>query len=132
MPRTALFAFAVAFALSASGTASAQSRRTGSSDDSCRDGSRGRQSRHCEVRESTIQGVNPIDIDAGQNGGIKLRGWDRADVLVLARIEAYGDSDAEARALHPPCVLKPLARPCAPKARPAATVFPIATTRTGQ
>ena len=46
-----------------------------------------------------MQGVNPIDIDAGQNGGIKLRGWDRADVLVRARVEAYGESDAEARSL---------------------------------
>ena len=46
-----------------------------------------------------MQGVNPIEIDAGQNGGIKLRGWDRADVLVRARIEAYAESDAEARAL---------------------------------
>jgi DUF4097 and DUF4098 domain-containing protein YvlB len=98
MPRTHCVAAVAALSLLAT-TASAQSRRYDSDDDWCRDGSRGRQARHCEVRESTMQGVNPIDIDAGQNGGIKLRGWDRADVLVRARIEAYAESDAEARSL---------------------------------
>ena len=98
MPRTHCLATVAALSLVAT-TASAQSRRYDSDSDWCRDGSRGRQVRHCEVRESTLQGVNPIDIDAGQNGGIKLRGWDRADVLVRARIEAYAESDAEARAL---------------------------------
>jgi hypothetical protein len=97
MPRTHCLATVAALSLLAT-TANAQSRRY-DSDDWCRDGSRGRQVRHCEVRESTMQGVNPIDIDAGQNGGIKLRGWDRGDVLVRARIEAYGESDADARAL---------------------------------
>ena len=98
MPRTHCVAAVAALSLLVT-TASAQSRRYDSDGDWCRDGSRGRQVRHCEIRESTMQGVNPIDIDAGQNGGIKLRGWDRADVLVRARIEAYAESDAEARSL---------------------------------
>jgi len=98
MPRTHYLAAVAALSLVAT-AASAQSRRSDSDDDWCRDGSRGRQVRHCETRESTMPGVNPIDIDAGQNGGIKLRGWDRADVLVRARIEAYAESDGEARAL---------------------------------
>jgi hypothetical protein len=51
----------------------------------------------CEVREETVSGVNPLDVDAGQNGGIRVRGWDRADALVRARIVGYADTDAEAR-----------------------------------
>jgi len=79
--------------------ASAQSRRSFADDDWCRNNSRSRSVRHCEVRESTMPGVNPLDIDAGQNGGIRLIGWDRGDVRVLARIEAYGETEADARAL---------------------------------
>ena len=35
------------------------------------------RARHCEMREDTIGGANPLDIDAGRNGGIRVRGWDR-------------------------------------------------------
>jgi hypothetical protein len=52
---------------------------------------------HCEVREQTLAGTNPIDVDAGRNGGICVRGWDRADVLVRARIVGYADTYTEAR-----------------------------------
>jgi DUF4097 and DUF4098 domain-containing protein YvlB len=54
---------------------------------------------HCEVREATLPGTNPLDVDAGTNGGIRVRGWDRADVLVRTKIAAYAESDAEARQL---------------------------------
>lgn len=83
----------VALALSVS----AQSSRNRFDD--CNDGGRSRQARHCEVRESTLSGVNPIDVDAGRNGGIRLHGWDRSDVQVLAKVQAYADTEAEARRL---------------------------------
>jgi DUF4097 and DUF4098 domain-containing protein YvlB len=51
------------------------------------------------MREDTIGGANPLDIDAGRNGGIRVRGWDRGDVLVRTRIESYADTDADARRL---------------------------------
>ena len=56
---------------------------------------------YCEMREETIAtgAVNPLDIDAGQNGGIRVRGWDRADVHMRARVQASADTDAEARQL---------------------------------
>jgi hypothetical protein len=54
---------------------------------------------HCEVREDTIGGANPVEIDAGHNGGIRVRGWNRGDVFVRSRIAASADSDAEARRL---------------------------------
>ena len=41
--------------------------------------------------------MNPLDVDAGRNGGIRVRGWDRADVHVRATVSAWADTDAEAR-----------------------------------
>ncbi len=70
-------------------------RRTGLAD--CADQADPDRGFHCEVREATIGGANPIDIDASPNGGIHVRGWDRGDVLVRARVSAHADTDAEAR-----------------------------------
>jgi hypothetical protein len=100
MPRTGFRSLVVVSAVLsvASVTGTAQSRRSGGYDD-CNDGGRSREARHCEVRESTMPGNNPLDVDAGQNGGIKIHGWDRGDVLVRAKIQTYGDTEADARAL---------------------------------
>src|SRR5262245_54410223 len=56
---------------------------------------------YCEVREETIAtgAVNPLEVDAGQNGGIRVRGWDRPDVHMRARVTASAASEAEARQL---------------------------------
>src|SRR5262252_360727 len=56
---------------------------------------------YCEIREETIAtgAVNPLDVDAGQNGGIRVRGWDRPDVHMRARVNASAASEAEARQL---------------------------------
>ena len=68
-----------------------------SADTWCGENSNQDRSVHCEVRDATIPGVNPIDVDAGPNGGIAVRGWDRTDVSVRAKVVAYAESDAEAR-----------------------------------
>lgn len=62
----------------------------------CEDRSRDRAS-HCEVREETMAGGNPLDIDATPNGGIRVRGWDRSDVVLRANIVGYADRYDEAR-----------------------------------
>jgi Putative adhesin len=83
-----------------SGPAQAQSRRSGfgrSADEWCHDNGSGDRASHCEVREATIAANNPLDIDAGRNGGIHVRGADRSDAYVRARIVGYADTDAEAR-----------------------------------
>src|SRR5262245_16697498 len=85
-------------ALALSAPAMAQSRRN----DDCNDDWSGRrngerQYRHCEVRDFTLPGVNPLDIDAGTNGGIRVHGWDRADVVIHAKIQAYARTEADAR-----------------------------------
>ena len=101
MLRTALVTAVAAIVLVGAGSAQSRGRdttRTGSL--SCADRHRdGDRATHCEVREDTIGGANPLDIDAGRNGGIRVRGWDRGDVLVRARIEAQADTDADARRL---------------------------------
>ncbi len=103
MLRTALLTTAVAAALVATGAAQSRNRdstragtRAGSMtcDDSRQDG---RRASHCEMRESTIGGANPIEVDARRNGGIHVRGWDRGDVQVRARIQTSAATDAEAR-----------------------------------
>jgi hypothetical protein len=104
MLRTALVTTAVAAALVAAGSAQSRNRDTRESTRAgtlaCNDRNNNRdRATHCEVREDTIGGANPLDIDAGRNGGIRIRGWDRGDVLVRTRIEAYADTDANARRL---------------------------------
>src|SRR3954462_11546051 len=99
MLRTALIATTVAAAFVAVGSAQSRNRdaaRTGTL--SCNDGN-GYDDRatHCEVREDTVGGANPLDINAGRNGGIRVRGWDRGDVLVRSKIQTSAATDADAR-----------------------------------
>lgn len=67
-----------------------------SQDDWCRGE---RRADACEVREDTLPGTRVIDLDARGNGGVRVRGWDRPDVHLRARIAVYADSDVEARAI---------------------------------
>src|SRR5215211_2556837 len=98
MFRTCSLAAALAAAVASVGFAQSTADRFGRSADSwCGDGWNERRATHCEVREATLPGTNPLDVDAGANGGIRIRGWDRADVLVRTKIAASADSEAEAR-----------------------------------
>ena len=38
---------------------------------------------HCEVRDSTMP-AGALNVDAGQNGGIVVEGWDRNEIRVRA------------------------------------------------
>lgn len=56
--------------------------------------------RHCEIRDVTIQRLaGRLSVDGRLNGGIVVRGWDRNDVLVRAKIQTWGESAADARRL---------------------------------
>jgi DUF4097 and DUF4098 domain-containing protein YvlB len=89
---------ALATAFAATNLAQTRDRRVGrSADASCADGWNDSRASYCEIREATIPGLNPLDIDAGPNGGIRIRGWDRSDVLVRTKITGYAGSEAEAR-----------------------------------
>src|SRR5690349_11729193 len=93
MLRPMLIATAAA-ALAASVSAQTRDRSANPSD--CDRGNSDRAS-WCEVREATVNGANPLDVDTGGNGGIVVRGSDRADVHMRARIVARADTEAEAR-----------------------------------
>jgi Putative adhesin len=101
MLRTALVTAIAATALVGAGAAQSRGRDTARTASlSCADRHDDRdRATHCEMHEDTIGGANPLDIDAGRNGGIRVRGWDRGDVLVRARIEAQAETDADARRL---------------------------------
>jgi hypothetical protein len=100
MSRTFCAAAALVSAVVTVGVAQSSTQGFGRSADAwCGDGWNERRASHCEVREATVGGTNPLDIDAGANGGIRVRGWDRGDVLVRAKVAAYADTEAEARRL---------------------------------
>ncbi len=55
---------------------------------------------HCEMKEQTLGAPRgAIAINPGMNGGITVKGWNRGDVLVRARIETWGETEADARGL---------------------------------
>jgi DUF4097 and DUF4098 domain-containing protein YvlB len=100
MLRDMFVTVAIAAALVGGGSAQTRDRnspRTG--DAGCNEGRHGRLASYCEQREDTIGGANPIDIDAGRNGGIRIRGWDRGDVLVHTRVNAEAATEEDARRL---------------------------------
>lgn len=59
----------------------------------CNEGRRGRAERFCEVREFRLAPDGLLSVDGGSNGGIEVRGWDRDEVLVRAKVEAWSDRE---------------------------------------
>lgn len=55
---------------------------------------------HCEIRELSVPVAgNALTIDATPNGGISVRGWDRAEIQVRARVSANAETQQEADAM---------------------------------
>lgn len=50
-----------------------------------------------DLREMTIPASGSLSIDGGRNGGIKVKGENRSDVLLRACVQAWGISDEAAR-----------------------------------
>lgn len=65
----------------------------------CEEGRRRDREVHCEVRETRMAATGSLAVDAEPNGGIRVEGWDQADVLVVARVQAHDDTEEEARRL---------------------------------
>jgi hypothetical protein len=59
----------------------------------------GDRARHCEIREQSVASIGQLTVDAGRNGGATVKGWQRGDVLVRARVEASGDTQSAAAAM---------------------------------
>jgi hypothetical protein len=88
--RVVVLAASAAFAAALAG---AQDR------DWCRDdGDWGRrQQRHCEVRDYTLGSGGRLSVDARPNGGIEVRGWDRNEIRLEAKVTAQAETEEEAR-----------------------------------
>src|ERR1044072_545065 len=54
---------------------------------------------HCEIKEQTVGAGGAIIVDGKQNGGISIKGWERSDILVRAKIETRAPTQSEADAL---------------------------------
>jgi DUF4097 and DUF4098 domain-containing protein YvlB len=51
---------------------------------------------HCEIKEQTVAAGGTITVDARKNGGVAVKGWDRGEVLVRARIQTAAATQSEA------------------------------------
>jgi hypothetical protein len=66
--------------------------------DNCRDSDRRDRAVFCEVREERVRSTRgPIRVDARENGGITIRGYEGDEILVHARVQAQARSEADAR-----------------------------------
>ena len=63
----------------------------------CQNGGYNDRARYCEIREQPAAAMGILNVDAGRNGGATVKGWSRNEVLVRARVEGWGNSDADAR-----------------------------------
>jgi len=63
----------------------------------CRDSRDGdRLFSHCEIKEQTLPASGAITVDGKQNGGISIKGWERGEILVRAKVESRAPTQAEA------------------------------------
>jgi hypothetical protein len=51
-----------------------------------------------ELREMTVAAGGVLDVDAGRNGGISVKGENRSDILVRACVQAWGATEDASRA----------------------------------
>ena len=62
----------------------------------CRDGwYNDRLVGQCEIREQKMP-AGPLTVDASRNGGIAVKGWDKQEILVRARVQGAAASQGEA------------------------------------
>jgi DUF4097 and DUF4098 domain-containing protein YvlB len=54
---------------------------------------------HCEIKEQTVPAGGTITVDARKNGGVSVKGWDRNEVLVRAKVQTRATTQSEAEDL---------------------------------
>jgi hypothetical protein len=55
---------------------------------------------HCELKEQTLPATDgTIAVDGRVNGGVSVKGWDRSEILMRARIQTAAPSETEANDL---------------------------------
>ena len=72
--------------------------QVGTDADPCRDNNNRDDDyyQHCEVRDSNLP-AGPLNVDAGQNGGVSVEAWDRNEIRVRAIVRGSARSDSRAR-----------------------------------
>ena len=55
--------------------------------------------RFCEIREQKLPVTQRLEVLASPNGGVSVRGWNRQEILVRARVETLAPSEGEAKTL---------------------------------
>lgn len=104
---TRILTYTLALGLMMAFAASAQAQ----DDDWCGD-SKGWHSdndgeRYCEVREVTLDAVRDVvRVDGNENGGIKVQGWDRNEILVRTKVQGHARSEDRAEALAKAVTIK--------------------------
>jgi DUF4097 and DUF4098 domain-containing protein YvlB len=63
------------------------------------DGDRGRGESVCEIKEIPLPATGRLMADAGTNGGVTVKGWDKSEVLMRAKLQAWAPSADRARSL---------------------------------
>jgi hypothetical protein len=54
---------------------------------------------HAEIKEQRLASASTNSINPGQNGSIRVHGWNQSDVLVKACVQTAAPTDSEAQAL---------------------------------
>ncbi|MEP7342403.1 MAG: DUF4097 family beta strand repeat-containing protein [Acidobacteriota bacterium] len=54
---------------------------------------------HCLMREQTIAATGAVTVDGKKNGGVSIKGWDRREVLVRAKVQTWANTKADAQAV---------------------------------
>jgi len=97
--RRSAFAAFVTLSLAATATrANAQSDRTARFLDDCRS-NRDDAEHVCQTRDFTLSSGPSLTVDGGDNGGITVHAWDRADTKVTALIETRAETQQDADAI---------------------------------
>src|SRR2546421_4453118 len=65
----------------------------------CDEGRQSDRASHCEINEMSIPVVSRLSVDGGVNGGMRVNGWPKTEILIRARVETTADTDAQAQAL---------------------------------
>ncbi len=98
MKKSLRYALLACALVATSPVAQAQKKSEGSLQ--CREGrDTDRLYSHCEIKEQTLPAGGAITVDGKQNGGISVKGWDRGEILVRAKIESRAPTQAEADSL---------------------------------
>jgi DUF4097 and DUF4098 domain-containing protein YvlB len=67
---------------------------------SCNDNWGGDRASHCVIKEQLVAATGgTITIDGKQNGGVTVKGWDRKEIFVRAKIQTWSETEAEAQTL---------------------------------